>query len=198
MANYSNYEIKLNEIKNAEQLVTLNRIPTILSITPTVTGGTKSVMKIRVNGGRTYSFGGEYFMKVNDVTLHSTKDLNKAGNTYFLISNVNSVPTNNGMAYYLCKALNNTKLANTYNIYVDKQVNGESNYVIIEGKEYGTELPTMECNLPTDMFSYTTTANYVKDTLTDSKIVVDVYAKEVVGASSEIGGNENNLPLLPN
>lgn len=195
--NYSNYEIKLNNVENAESLVTFNHIPTILSLEPTTSGGTKSYLALRLQGG-TLSKNVEYFIQINDTKIYATNDINKVANNTFYIPNINSVESNMGMAYYFCRALNNTKLANTFNIYIDKQTDYSGNKVKIEGKEFGYNVKLTSTNIPSNIINIAdipvTTSN-ANDTLVGSKIIVDVYGEDTTNDTS-ISDFGRDLPFI--
>lgn len=185
--------ISLNGNLNAQQYITFTNIPTIIKIESSG-DGTKAKLTITVSSGG--NIGEETYITINGNTITST---NIVGND---VSSVFLVPTSLGdaytkaSAYSISRALQCTSLANNYNIYVDNQVYG-SNYskVVVEAKEIGKQYDFTQADTNATFISLSIDeSGSSSDLLTNTKVILDVYAEPDIANQTQIGANSKLLP----
>lgn len=176
-------DIKINNKINPNKLITFNYVPTIVSIQST-SNGTRT--KVRINTTSPIdNMDKEYYMTINNVTVLSTSIEKNAVGTRFLINQNTGINYARIRAYYLCRALLSTELINDYDIYVDDMTTDNA-YVIIQAKQIGNkyDITTVNSDTPWRMeyIEYGTT----DDVLTNSKVILSLYAQDDMTKQSEI------------
>lgn len=188
--------IILNGLINPQQIITFNNVPTILKIDSSGDGDrAKLEISVTNSGGEATK---DYYITINDSTVTSTwVESNAVGSVFWLASSL-GLSYSKAQCYYLMQALLNTSLANNYNIYMDNQVYGSTtSKVIVEAKEIGskynfsnidTNIPNWSINIINDGSS--------SDLLTNTKVVLDIYAESDASKQTEIGANSKILPHI--
>lgn len=130
--------ISLNNIENASNLVTLNNIPTIVSVENADTSGSKKIITINVrnitqNLQEIDKSIDNAVTTIGDYKIKYTVNPNKAINNVAYITKSQGASYISAMAYYLANALNNSGM------YSDYSITYTSNTVMIEPKENGKE-----------------------------------------------------------
>lgn len=189
-------DISLNNILYAQQLITMNNIPTIVNI-PATTNGNKARLEILL-GYAGHSTTEEYYITINDATVTSSIEEKNAKGSVFWLSGGLSLAYARSQAYYLTLALQNTSLANNYNIYMDGlQYNTNQTKVIVEAKECGRQynFTNVNSNIPNWTFTIKSEGSS-NDLLTNSKIVLTIEAATEQSEQTEIGANGITLPQI--
>lgn len=181
--------ILLNNNINPSQLITFNNVPTIVKLDSSGSG-VKAKMSIKVTSGGV-NLNTTYQITINGVTITSTAiERDAVGPVWWVTTNTYSSYIK-GVAYYIQQALLNTTLSNNYNIYIDNTT------VYLEAKEYGNEynFSNYNTNAPFITLSVVTNGSS-SDLLTNSKVILDIYAESDPSKQTEIGGNSTTLPHI--
>ena len=183
-------EVLLNKKYSTTKMVSFNGVPTILQIKGE-TGGNRARVEIYISSANTSI---ENEVTINNVTVKSTTDINKAVNNVFWVTSQVSLAYNRTMAYYFVQALNSTQLANEYNIYVDNSYNDNIKAkVVIEAKEVGSRYNiTVTTNTSAWDYQFPQFGDSA-DPYTGSKILVDIYATSGNNQST-IADSASNQP----
>lgn len=180
--------IQLNGLTNPQSIIANNGVPTILRIDSSG-DGTKAKLKLTISTGG--NIGEDCYLTINNITINSTSIMTNA------VGNVWLRPLGLGLsyikasAYTIAKALNNTPLANNYNIYMDNSTSTSTSVAIyLEAKEIGNQYNFSNVNTNATFITYTISAQGgSSDLLNNSKVILDIYANDNVI-------NQSSLPFI--
>ena len=181
----------INNVAGANKLITFNNVPTLLRIQDTQGGsGVKARLELTVSaGGNTES---ECYIRINGYTITSTNVLGNDVSSVYLVPYGEGASYVKTSAYSIVRAFQNTGLINNYNIYVEG-----GSVVVIEAKEFGSQYNFTQTQTNA---SYITMSNPINgsspDTLTGTKVILDIYATSDGNKQSTLSSDGVDLPHL--
>lgn len=194
-------KIYLNDVEAeyaTNEVLTFSNFPQLVTVEGDASGTrTKASVDITFNGSSTLSKE-QYYIIINGVEVFGINDMEKVENNTFYFAPYENTTTNMAMCYTLAKALNNTSLANMYDIYTDRQVKSGNTYdtttIHIVAKDYGTKynIVQIDTDLPQYAFKYTVTESSDNDSLEGSKVICQVYIE-----TDEAKQSDNEYAVLP-
>lgn len=181
----------INNVADANKLITFNNVPTLLRIQDRQGGsGVKARLELTVSaGGNTES---ECYIRINGYTITSTNVLGNDVSSVYLVPYGEGASYVKTSAYSIVRAFQNTGLINNYNIYVEG-----GSVVVIEAKEFGSQYNFTQSQTNA---SYITMSNPINgsspDTLTGTKVILDIYATSDGNKQSTLSSDGVDLPHL--
>lgn len=180
--------ILLNNNINASKLITFNGVPTIVKLDSSGSGD-KAKMTITIASGGV-DLNEQYQITINNITITSTfNETDAVGSVWWVSTNTNA-QYQKAMAYYMQQALLNTTLSNNYIIQIS------DNTVILEAKENGSQYNFNNYNTNASFITFSTTDGTSSDLLSNSKIILDIYAETEPSKQNTINGSASVLPHI--
>lgn len=180
--------ILLNNNINPSKLITMNNVPTIVKL-DSFGSGDKAKLTITISSGGV-SLNTTYQITINDITITSTfNETDAIGSVWWVSTNTNT-SYQKAMAYYMQQALLNTSLSNNYNISIS------DNVVTLEAKEIGSQYNFNNYNTNASFISFNSSNGSSSDLLTNSKVILNLYAESRPSKQNTINGSSSALPHI--